>query len=313
MWKALPVSQNKMNKKNSLIELYRFLFALNVVKSHSFLPTTIPYFSPGRISVEFFFILSGYLFVRTLDRLRDEPLKKSLPKLIVNKLKPLGIPLVIGLGCNFVYFLVTWEYSSGIWGYLWYVHAMIITFIGYVIIRSYVKRDSAFFYTTLGICIAATLMRFSGIFYTWGYVRGAAAISLGMLLAQLPKIPVKRQGLVWLALIPVQLACFAIVFHGWGNAEWWGGFRGVEAILDLILYPALIYLTLNVNIHAKIFNYLGALSFGLYAFQCPADLMRVLGVSNRYLLFGVILGAAVLENAGKRLWRYQKACAQHPV
>lgn len=292
-----------MKHRNGLIELYRLFFALNVVKSHSFFPEGIPYFSPGRISVEFFFLLSGYFFVRALDRLQNLPLRQSFPRLIGTKLKPLWIPLAIALPCNLVYLFLTWEYSTGIWGYLWYVHAMLIVFIGYLLIRKWVKRDTVFFYVTLGICITATLMRFSGIFYTWGYIRAAAAISLGMLLTRLPAIGPKRKWAIWLALIPVQLACFAIVCFGWGNAEWWGGFRGVEAILDLVLYPALICLSLSLNVHSRICNYLGGLSFGLYAFQCPADLLRALGVSNRYLLLAVIVGATVLEDTGKRLWR----------
>lgn len=295
-----------MKQKNSLIELYRFLFALNVVKSHSFLPVITPYFSPGRISVEFFFILSGYLFVRTLDRLKDLPLKQSLPKLIVGKLKPLFLPLVIGLACNGVYILITREYMTGIWGYLWYVHAMIVTMIGYLALRRVIRSDKTFFYATVGICIAATLMRFSGIFYTWGYVRGAAAISLGMLLSKLPPIQIRRRGLLWLALLPVFGIIFAIVCYSWGNVEIWGGFRCVEFILDYVLYPALIYLTWNIRFHSKLLNYLGALSFGLYAFQCPADLLRALGVGNRYILFGVIVIATLLEDTGKRLLRRHK-------
>ena len=64
-----------MKKRNALIEFYRFFFALNVVKNHGFFPEGLDYFSPGRVSVEFFFVLSGFLFVKTLDKLRDMPLQ----------------------------------------------------------------------------------------------------------------------------------------------------------------------------------------------------------------------------------------------
>ena len=57
-----------MRKRNSLIELYRFLFALNVLKSHGFFPNTGPYFEPGRISVEFFFVLTGFLLIRLINK-----------------------------------------------------------------------------------------------------------------------------------------------------------------------------------------------------------------------------------------------------
>ena len=45
-----------MKKRNSLIELYRFFFALNAVKNHGFFPEGFNYFSwqsVGRILLRF--------------------------------------------------------------------------------------------------------------------------------------------------------------------------------------------------------------------------------------------------------------------
>lgn len=296
-----------MKKRNSLIELYRFFFALNVVKNHGFFPEGFDYFSPGRVSVEFFFVLSGYLFVRTLEKLAKLPLRESLPKLIVGKLKPLFFPLVIGVLSNIIYNIVAKEYFDGIWGYLWYVEAMMLVFIAYLIFNRFINGERMFIYTTLVIFTVATLMRFSGIFYSWGYVRAFATISLGMLLAKLPEIKIKRKWIIWTLLIPVQALCFIIVCLHLGNVEWFGGFMGVEFILDNLLYPALIYLSFNVSVSSRILDYLGGLSFGLYAFQCPADLLRLLGVDNRYLLLGFIVGLSIAEDLIKRLAKKKKA------
>ena len=185
-----------MKKRNSLIELYRFFFALNVVKNHGFFPEGFNCFSPGRVSVEFFFVLSGFLFVRTLDKLSDLPLRESLPKLIVEKLKPLLFPLVIGVLSNIIYNIVTKDYFDGIWGYLWYVEAMMLVFIAYLLLKKLFKSDRAFTYLTIGVFILSTLLRFSGFLYEWGYVRAAAAISLGMLLSKLPEIEIKHKWVV---------------------------------------------------------------------------------------------------------------------
>ena len=295
-----------MKKRNSLIELYRFLFALNVVKSHSFFPEGIKYFSPGRVSVEFFFILSGFLFVRTLDKLLDAPLKMGVPSLLISKLKPLGIPLIIGLLSNIVYNIVSKDYLSGVWGYLWYVESMMIVFVAYLILRKLIKSDGAFYYVVLGIFVVATLMRFSGVFYSWGHVRAAESISLGMLLARVPQLNIRRKWIGWVLLAPIAAACFLVVCFHLGNVEWWGGFMGVELILDCILYPALIYLTFNVKLESRVLNYLGSLSFGLYAFQCPMDLARLLGLENRYILLGSIVALAIAENLIKRILQKRK-------
>lgn len=298
-----------MKKRNSLIELYRFFFALNVVKNHGFFPEGLNYFSPGRVSVEFFFVLSGFLFVRTLNRLSDLPLRESIPKLIVGKLKPLLFPLIIGVLSNIIYNIVAKEYFDGIWGYLWYIEAMMLVFVAYLILRKIIKSEKVFLYVVLGIFILATLMRFSGIFYEWGYVRAAATISLGMLLSKLPKIEIERKWIAWVILIPVQAMCFVIVCFHLGNVDWFGGFRGVEFILDNLLYPALIYLTFNVSISSKVLDYLGALSFGLYAFQCPADLFRLLGISNVYILLLIIVTLAVTEDVVKRTVKRKRLTA----
>ena len=298
-----------MKKRNSLIELYRFFFALNVVKNHGFFPEGFNYFSPGRVSVEFFFVLSGFLFVGTLEKLSDLPLNKSLPKMIVGKLKPLFFPLIIGVLSNIIYNIVAKEYFDGIWGYLWYIEAMMLVFIAYLVLRRVIKSEKVFTYVTLGIFTLATLMRFSGVFYEWGYVRAFATISLGMLLSKLPKIEIERKWIAWVILIPVQAMCFVIVCFHLGNVDWFGGFRGVEFILDNLLYPALIYLTFNVSISSNVLDYLGALSFGLYAFQCPADLFRLLGISNVYILLLIIVTLAVTEDVVKRIVKRKRLTA----
>ena len=298
-----------MKKRNSLIELYRFFFALNVVKNHGFFPEGFNYFSPGRVSVEFFFVLSGFLFVGTLEKLSDLPLNKSLPKMIVGKLKPLFFPLIIGVLSNIIYNIVAKEYFDGIWGYLWYIEALMLVFSAYLVLRRVIKSEKVFTYVTLGIFTLATLMRFSGVFYEWGYVRAFATISLGMLLSKLPKIEIERKWIAWVILIPVQAMCFVIVCFHLGNVDWFGGFRGVEFILDNLLYPALIYLTFNVSISSNVLDYLGALSFGLYAFQCPADLFRLLGISNVYILLLIIVTLAVTEDVVKRIVKRKRLTA----
>ena len=77
-------------------------------------------------------------------------------------------------------------------------------------------------------------------------------------------------------------------------------------ILDLLLYPALVYLTFHLEVKSKWMSYLGALSFGMYAFQCPADTIRLLGVSDVYLLFGIIVILTLTEDSVKRIIKAKK-------
>ena len=280
-----------------------FFFALVVVKSHSLFVVKGPYFGPGRVCVEFFFVLSGYLFLSFLEKSKERSISENISALLKSKVKPLAIPLCIGLLSNIIYAIVSKEFKT--WGYLWYIEVMIVEMILLVLLRKWIKSDKKFYISLAVIAIAALIIKFSGLCYSWGYIRGAASIPIGILIALIPKINLKRKWITLVSLIPIIAACFYIVFYQLGNFEL-GGVRVIEILLDVILYPALIYLSFCLDFKCKFFNYLGALSFGLYAFQCPADLFRLLGATNLWFLFGFILIATLLEDGGKRIYKHYR-------
>ena len=187
-------------KRNSLIELYRFLFAMNVVKNHGFFPYQCPYFSPGRISVEFFFVLSGFLLLNSIDKYLSMSVKQGLPKFIFAKLKSLAISLIIAIPCNIVYSTMSGDQWINIWGYLWYVKAMFLIFIAYYLIRYFIKNRKAFVIILFVIFVSASVMHVIPYFYTWSYIRAAMGISLGMLVSYLPKIRLKKQNIIWISI-----------------------------------------------------------------------------------------------------------------
>jgi len=43
------------------------------------------------------------------------------------------------------------------------------------------------------------------------------------------------------------------------------------------------------------------LSFGIYAFQCPARLVAFIGVPSKWIPFGLIFAAAITEDLVKRI------------
>lgn len=297
------MSELSSNKRNSLIEFYRFFFAMNVVIGHGLFPVDIPFFGPDRISVEFFFVLSGFLFYHSLERYKGMPVSDALITMSISKIKPLLVPTVIGLISNVILNYCTNYTPFKIFRYLWYIPAMMATFLLYTILRVLIKKEKTFWRIVIVICIFATLLRFSGpdVLFFFDYARSASAISLGILFAKIPKIKCRRRELIWILLIPIALATFIIVF--WGLAE---NDRGFEALLDLILYPALIYFTFNVDFSFSPFNYLGGLSFGIYAFQCPARLVYTLGIGNRWTAFLIIIVMAVGEDLIKHFIQHRK-------
>lgn len=287
--------------RNGLIDLYRFLLSLVVVKSHSLFVVDGPYFGLGRTCVEFFFVLSGYLFWSFLQKNKENSLIESLFNLFKTRFLPIAIPLCIGVLSNIIESALLDRFNM--WGYLWYIKVMFTEMIVLILLRKLIKSDKIFMIIIMGIMIVALALKFFGPYYSWGLVRGASSIPMGVFIASIPKI--KKKRIAAILLIPSIIICFAMVGFNLADVEWLG-FRIPELILDNILYPALIYFSFCLDFRSKIFSYLGALSFGLYAFQCPANLLRILGVKSTWLLFGIILAATLIEDGAKRIYRYNK-------
>ena len=85
--------------KNNLIELYRFIFILCICIGHFFanynniLGIKINFFERGYLSVEFFFILSGFLFALKIDKNHNI----NIYDFIVSKIKrfyPIYVPKI---------------------------------------------------------------------------------------------------------------------------------------------------------------------------------------------------------------------------
>ena len=100
--------------KNANIELMRFIFCLIVVFLHTgtrfcpeFNQTAPTFFKNGRIAVEFFFIVSGYLMMHSLSKVNNSlPIHKNTQSFVIKKV--LGVfpyHLVIFLITEVVYFI----------------------------------------------------------------------------------------------------------------------------------------------------------------------------------------------------------------
>ena len=290
-----------MKKRNSLIELYRFIFAMNVVKGHGYFPIELAYVGPARISVEFFFVLTGYLLIRSISKYTDGPYVKGLWHFMLAKLKPLAIPVIVALPFNILYEILLSDGSINLWGYLWYVRDMLQFFIVYFTLRYFLKSERAFIACTAVIFSVCAVLHSTETFYSWGIVRAGMGISCGMLLSYIPKLKLKSK------ILPAALTTVFGIASALILVMYYANDLAVETILDLIIYPGLIYFTFNLNVGSKLLDYLGALSFGLYAFQCVIRPLEVLGVGSVPVYFAIIVGLTLIEDAVKRIARAHKA------
>ncbi len=293
-----------MKKRNSLVELYRFIFAMNVVKNHGYFPYQGPYFGPGRISVEFFFILTGFLLARSVNKYLDKPFWQGLRGFFWSKLKSILIPLIVAIPFNLWYSYLDGD-GLNLWGYLWYVNQMLIYIPIFFIVRYFIKNNNKFLLVIGIACIIATILNMTEFFYDWGVIRAVMAISLGVLISHIPPLKIKNNFWKYLIVVFLMALTLSILILPTNLA--------IEKLAFLVVYPMLIYFTFQLTVHNSIFNYLGSLSFGLYAFQCVVRPIEKFGYNNIWGMFIIIVALTLLEDTGKRIYRFVKMKKQEKL
>ena len=199
-----PILATKRDReRNGLIDLYRFLLALVVAKSHGLFILSGPYFGSGRICVEFFFVLSGYLFFSFLQKSKSLPLWDVIRSFVKSRIFPLAFPVVIAFASNAAVCILEGK-SVNIWGYLWYVRVMISTMVLLLVLRKLIKNDGCFAIIIAALMLTALVLKFFGPFYSRGDIRAVSSLPMGVLIAMLPKIKGRRNRLTWLFLFILQ-------------------------------------------------------------------------------------------------------------
>ena len=295
-----------MKGRNSLIEIYRFIFAINVLKSHGMFVYSGQYFGNGRLSVEFFFILSGLFLIKSVDKFTGEPFLKGLFRFFVSKYKSIFGPLVIAMGFNVAHSVLSGNTSINFWVFLWYVQKLMIVSVICFTLRYFIKNKKVFFLIICAGCIVTNILHMLPAYYDRGIVRAFASITIGILLSYIPKLKSIQGVLLWPIVVILQVACiYPSVF--------WSG-PVYEYIADIVLYPALIYFTLHTEVHSRILNTLGGLSFGIYAFQSiPLCLRNIFPLTDVQCFIIVFAVAIVYDLLARMIKRYftRKALLLH--
>lgn len=290
-----------MNKvRNGLIDLLKFIFAFFVLIAHHLipLPKGMTSFWPGRTAVEFFFLVSGFLFARTLlffESKQDASIKDVF-KYLLNRMKKLGIPVLICLILSTIRFFILVPdqglqlviSNNLIFGYLWYI-AMLLLVTTFILLFRIVFKNNKVFYTIL-ICAAlgCYIARSFPPLVKNPFLRGISSIITGIFISKIPHC--KNKILNWIFII----LCFSLVlfdtFSGFGN----------DITLMITLYlilPALVYFGFNIELNSKVLTTLGILSLDMYIFQeVPRFLRDVFNIKHLYILLIAYVASILINN-----------------
>lgn len=276
------------NNRNGLIEMYRFLFALWVVWYHGYFLFKNEYFSHGYIAVEFFFILSGFYILKSIDKLKNETFFSGLGKLLWNRTKSLGLAFVIGLIFVFWYMIIVKEIS--ILGFLWYIPLMLLAFVVIYTLTRIIKNKYLFITTLICIVIVSYLLLYIPILQGWGLFRSLGGVSLGVLISLIPQINLnfKKINFNWIITIMLFVLTLYLAYLPKENLN-------SEYLLVLIIMPMLIYFTNTLQINSKILNFLGSISFGLYSYQCVLRVIEFYFIIPQYWYFAILVILVLLD------------------
>lgn len=292
------------SKRNSLMELYRFLFAMWVVWYHGFFIFKNQYFDHGYIAVEFFFILSGFYILKTIDKYKADSFFTGLWKMLWGRTKALGLPFVVGLVFAFWYMFL--EGQITLLGFLWYIPFMLLSFALIYVLKRLIKNNTIFILSLLVITIVSYLILYIPILEGFGLFRGFGGVSLGVLISQIPKhnFKIKAFDCNWIITFLVMSIIICLAFLPKDNLI-------SEYFLVLLFIPMLIYFTNTLRVNSKILNFLGSLSFGLYAYQCVLRVLEFYIPMTKPLLFVILILLVLLGSLIEYMYkknRIKKLC-----
>lgn len=244
-----------MNKEkhNGIIGIWKFIFAIVIMLYHSrrlYIGIDSSLCRGGYIAVEFFFIVSGFYFVKSIikENYNKESIGKETIAFVFKKIKSFFPYILVAFFINiivrilFLKSFTTSQYINGIWsflllrqfgfrsatisGQLWYLSVMLMSmFILYPLVKKYKENFILIFSPLIVIFIMGWLYNYQvsldQSYARWigfaktGTLRGFAEINLGMLIyllsERLKNVDYTKFGKLLLSLVSEGLLILVLI------------------------------------------------------------------------------------------------------
>lgn len=265
----------KSNNKNGLIELFRFLCSIWVAYFHGFFPILSDKFSGGNISVDFFFMVSGLFFLKSIEKYRERPFLEGARFIFWGRTKRFIVPLIIAalsiLYCN-VMFEIELDGFNWPLSFLWFFAVQFVFLSLFYLLLKQIKSIATF--NAVCVIVICVSIFVSGFFDSPinAPFRAPAMLAIGMLLSQAPKINIKlkdksRSEKLSLTVNAIGFALAAATFI---CAAYLPGFEiGKIYVFCLVACPLFLYFASALPVRSKFLNLLGEFSVFIYLGQCP--------------------------------------------
>lgn len=298
----------KKEMHNGIISFWKFMFCLLIIAFHtgSWHPELKNRFASGSIGVEFFFIISGFLFCKKYINDNTQLIGKSTFDFLVNRIKRFLIYIVIFViitipalllmrKCSIsdiIYSITILLYIpkhfevdimlSSIFGLTWYIISLIIieTLIYPLLIKF--KEDFVYIISPIIILLIGNylLIKYDSLSSPWavdifsykGFLRGIIDINLGMYLflisEKIKKFNFTNFSLFLITII--ELFCYISVFY---LSNRYSVNNKFELLMIFLLSIGILISFSKKSLlynfcNNKLFYYLEAISLPMYLHQC---------------------------------------------
>lgn len=282
-----------------LLDIYRFILGFWVMFHHDFffMPLRQDIFSTAQLSVDFFFVISGFFLLRSIEKQKDEKLHIGIGNLLWTRIKPLLFSVSFITAFNLICIalfiredvLVT---TFTIFRYWWYILYLLVAVVLFYLLYRLLKAKWAFitalFVIAIGMAALDYFIETNGIlFYELTFfTRTFGCISAGMLISYIPRLRIKKFNIsipMVIILVPT------ITYLAYGQKDFF------TCILMIVLFTALVYFSTNITFGGVITDVIGRLSTRMYLYMSFITTLYMLGLTHHRILFVIDVALAIMD------------------
>ena len=290
---------NNTKQRHGLLDIYRFILECWVMFHHNFFFIELRHdiFSSAQLSVDFFFVISGYFLLRSMQKQQGVKLHIGIKNLLWARIKPLLFSVCFITAFNIVCIalfirediLIT---TFNIFRYWWYVLYLLVAVVLFYLLFRLIKTKWAFiialFVIAVGMAFLDYLIETKGIliyvFTFW--TRTLGCVATGMLISYIPRWTCEKFNYS----IPIVIILIPSIFYlAYGKKDFF------TCILMIVMFTALVYFSTNISFGGKITDTIGHISTRMYLYMSFITTLYMLGLTHHRILFVIDVALAVMD------------------
>lgn len=281
-----------------IFELYRILLCIWPLYHHGFfLIRENGTFTYPQLTVDFFFIISGFFLISSMRKLKKENIWIGTKKLMFSRLTPILSPLLACIVFNalcMILFIRSDIFNTLFinFRYWWYILYLVLGIALLFFAFRLIKNEKLYIIFLVALLITMGVFHYfleirEFFIYEFTYMaRTFACLSLGMLFSYLPKWSPKKFNVN--AVIVAILVPF-MIYLAYAPKNY------LICLCMIALFAVLTYFSSNVNLNGKTFNLLGKMSSRMYVYMSFVSMLCVLGFDNCVMLFIIDICLSILD------------------